>query len=174
VSAELAALLVSIAGFVAVTAIGIIGYFLKRTVDSNDTRIKALEDSQTEDLKEFQKKIDRIRSDFEGKIERFQERIGAKFDKATEDYSRTRSASYHDIDSGDEKLRQDLSNFRDRIESKISSLEREFLEFKGNMKASFVSREDFIRESTLLETRIVATRRTLEGLDEVLKGYVER
>ena len=180
-NAEITALLIAVAGFLATAVLSIVAFFMRRTLTENDKDIAELKGNLTaannkraEDFQLYQDKLDKLRADYEAKLERFHERVGARIDKANEDFTRGRSSSHHDIDLGDEKLRNDLNSLREKVEHRLSVLEREFAEWKGTSRATFVSKEDFIRESTQLEARIVATRRTLEGVDEVLKAYLTK
>jgi chromosome segregation ATPase len=179
-NAEITAIILGVVGFLAGTVVAVLGFFLKRTVDSNDKAIGELKndlkgagDKRAEDIKEYQNKIDALRAQYDAKLEKHEEKIGERLDKHAEDVARGKSASHHDIDLESEKLWKEVTTVRERLTEALRQLEKDFLEFKGSVRGTYVSREDFIRESTQLESRIVATRRTLEGLDEVLKGYLK-
>jgi hypothetical protein len=179
--------IISAAGFVAVSVLGILGWFLRRWVSSNDRAIQgqaveiqslreALEEQKEKDndkreelRKDYEEKHEKLRDAYDARLREFQTNIGNRFDYVQQEQLRNKSASHHDIDLSSEKLRNDLSALREKLEQHL----REFATFKGEIRATYVSREDFIRDSTILESRIVATRRTLEGIDDVLKGFLK-
>jgi chromosome segregation ATPase len=179
-TAEITTIILAVVGFLATGAVAVISWFSRRAIDSNDEAIKelkskyeTLQTKRSDDLAAYQNKVEALRSEYETKLQRHYEKIGERLDGHAESVSRAKFESIHDIGSESDKIRKEIADLRDKVESKIRDLERELMTFQGRCSSLYVSKEDFIRESTQLETRIVATRRTLEGLDDALKGYLK-
>ena len=177
---EMSAIVTAAGGLLVSLVVTVLGFFLKRAVSSNDSAINGLQSElkdltntyqsqRTTDIVSYQSKLDELRKLYEERLARTQERIGDRLDKHAEQVSRNRLDSISDVDAGKGDIRRELMGLREKVEELL----REHLEFKGHIKGTYVSKEDFIRESTKLEGRIVATKRTLETIDEVLKEFMK-
>jgi hypothetical protein len=166
---------ISIVAIVATLVIGVLGWLLSRVVSNNDDDITKLGDALKEEIgkrdtlrESFEEKLEAAKKAFEDKLERFYDKVGARIDDIPND----RPPSFHDINVADHQNREALDRLRDKFENALKELERTVYDFKGYVSGNFVNKQDFIRESTLLEQRILATKRTIEGLDDTLKSYV--
>ena len=154
-------------------ALAVFGWLGSRTVAANDNAITALqldlkaEREKREGLRDqYEEKLEEAKKVFEDKVEKFYDKVGGRLDDLS---NRERPPSLHDMHFSEQELRNQM----DRLREDLRNQERAFLEFKGFCQSNFVNRQDFIRESTLLETRITSTKRTIESLDSTLQGYLQ-
>ena len=141
--------------------IGVVGFFLKRLVSGTDKKFEKLEAEQTAQRIRDEDKREVVRKEYEGKLESFQSGIGQRLDRISGDATRAVLDSSHDLQA------------RDSTRIKVENLQRELLEYKTKVASEFVSKESFIRESTLLDSRITTTNRTLDGIDILLRQYLK-
>jgi len=166
------ATIISIVTGVITILLSIIAFFFKRELDNKDKDIREIKEDQKEQRKRDEDKREDLRKEYEEKLSDFHDKIGSRIDGFATDHARGREASSHDIHEGDSRLRKEFEELRRELQADLKRVEREFLEFKGFASSHYVNRQDFIRECTLLESRVVATKRTLDGLDGILKEYL--
>jgi len=159
----------ALAGYGATLVLGIVSFLIKRELNRTETDLKEIREEIStktekffEELKERDQKIESVQKEYGEKLTNFHQKIGERIDHFHKEQRDARDSSKHEIDLKDEKL-----------ERKTAQLEREFLDFKAQAVEKYVSKVEFIRESTVLETRISNTKKAVEDLDANLSEYLK-
>jgi uncharacterized phage infection (PIP) family protein YhgE len=92
--------------------------------------------------------------------------------EAITEIQHTISALKDEVERRGSDSSHDLSATETKMERRVSELERQFNEWRLTSAEKYVSKSDFIRESTVLESRVSNTKRAVESLDSLLKSYL--
>jgi hypothetical protein len=172
--------LLTVGGYVLTAILAVLAFFLKKALSDVEDEAKETKldmDRRTakfyEELKERDKKNDTLYQSFDTKLTNlaheydvklaeFHKNIGQKIDDFKEKVSEEKDQQNHTSSAADL-----------RLEDKVETIKKDLSDTKIRVAERYVTREDFIRESTILETRITSTRKAIESLDETLRRQVE-
>jgi hypothetical protein len=168
-------------GGLAAVGLAVGGYLLKRemaridkAVEQLSDVVKALDTSvKTKPLEaelarsQLELRFDNLKTALESKnatdIATATAAVLSQLEKVKAELASAQRASSNDLESSDEKF-----------EKRLAELERLFNEWRLTAAEKFVSKTDFIRESTVIESRISNTKRSVENLDDLLKTYLRK